>query len=56
MKITTPHTADLAGLPLEATVAMSDVAGAMREGPMFLIGERLGGDAVGVVSVGSSWL
>ena len=32
MKITTPHTADLAGLPLEATVAMADVAGAMREG------------------------
>ena len=32
VKITTPHTADLAGLPLEATVAMADVAGAMREG------------------------
>ena len=33
VKITTPHpTADLAGLPLEATVAMSDVAGAMRKG------------------------
>ena len=27
VKITTPHTADLAGLPLEATVAMADVAG-----------------------------
>ena len=33
VKITTPHTvADLVGLPLEATVAMADVAGAMREG------------------------
>ena len=33
VKITTPHAAaDLAGLPLEATVAMSDVAGAVREG------------------------
>ena len=33
VKITTPHAAaDLAGLPLEATVAMADVAAAMREG------------------------
>ena len=32
VKITTPHTADLAGLPFEATVAMADVAAAMREG------------------------
>ena len=33
VKITTPQEAvDLAGLPLEATVAMADVAGAMREG------------------------
>lgn len=33
VKFTTPHaTADLAGLPLEATVAMADVAAAMREG------------------------
>jgi transposase-like protein len=33
VKITTPHAAaDLAGLPLAATVAMSDVAAAMREG------------------------
>jgi putative transposase len=32
-KITTPQAAEgLAGLPLEATVAMADVAGAMREG------------------------
>jgi transposase-like protein len=33
VKITTPHAAaDLAGLPLAATVAMSDVTAAMREG------------------------
>ena len=33
VKITTPHAAaDVAGLPLEATVAMSDVVGAMRDG------------------------
>ena len=33
VKITTPHAAaDLASLPLEATVAMADVAAAMREG------------------------
>ena len=33
VKITTPHAAaDLAGLPLEATVAMADVAAAMRDG------------------------
>ena len=33
VRITTPHTAaDLVGLPLEATVAMADVAGAMRDG------------------------
>ena len=33
VKITTPHpAAELAALPLEATVAMADVAGAMREG------------------------
>lgn len=33
VKITTSDAAaDLAGLPLEATVAMADVAGAMREG------------------------
>ena len=33
VKFTTPHaTAELAGLPLEATVAMADVAAAMREG------------------------
>ena len=33
VKITTPDAAgELAGLPLEATVAMADVAGAMREG------------------------
>ena len=33
VKITTPHVAaDLAGLPFEATVAMADVATAMREG------------------------
>ena len=33
LKITTPHAAaELAGLPLEATVAMADVAAAMREG------------------------
>jgi len=33
VKITTPEAAaELAGLPLEATVAMADVAGAMREG------------------------
>ena len=33
VKITTPHAAaDLAGLPLEATVAMADVASAMRDG------------------------
>ena len=33
VKITTPHAAtELAGLPLEATVAMADVAAAMREG------------------------
>ncbi|MBA3277118.1 MAG: transposase [Geodermatophilaceae bacterium] len=33
MKITTPDAAvEVAGLPLEATVAMADVAGAMREG------------------------
>ncbi len=33
VKITTPDTAgELAGLPLNATVAMADVAGAMREG------------------------
>ena len=33
VKITTPHAAaELAGLPLEATVAMADVAAAMRDG------------------------
>ncbi len=33
VRITMPHTAaELVGLPLEATVAMADVAGAMREG------------------------
>jgi hypothetical protein len=33
VKFTTPHSAaELAGLPLEATVAVGDVAGAMREG------------------------
>jgi hypothetical protein len=33
VKFTTPHAAtELAGLPLEATVAMADVAAAMREG------------------------
>jgi transposase-like protein len=33
VKFTTPHaTAELAGLPLEATVAMADVAAAMRDG------------------------
>ena len=33
VRITTPDAAvELAGLPLEATVAMSDVAAAMREG------------------------
>ena len=33
VKFTTPHaTAELAGLPLEATVAMADVAAAMRQG------------------------
>jgi putative transposase len=33
VKITTPHAAaELAGVPLEATVAMADVAAAMREG------------------------
>jgi putative transposase len=33
VKITTPHAVEeLAGLPLEATVAMADVAGALREG------------------------
>ena len=33
VRITTPHAAaELAGLPLEATVAMGDVAAAMREG------------------------
>jgi hypothetical protein len=33
VKFTTPHAAaELAGLPLEATVAMADIASAMREG------------------------
>jgi transposase-like protein len=35
VKFTTPHVAaELAGLPLEATVAMADVAAALREGPL----------------------
>ncbi len=47
VKITTPHAAtELAGLPLEATVLMADVAATMREGlPRVLDRGGSGGDA-----------
>ncbi len=47
VKITTSDAAGgLPGLPLEATVAMADVAAAMREGLLaFSDGGRAGGDA-----------